>query len=338
MNRPPVVDKVRARANHARYRPGDRRGFYESFFLRANHASEPQAFWIRYTLMSPKGRPEDAVGELWAVWFDGRTGAHIAVRNETAPGRFSFARDRFDVSVGGARLGAGYATGAATSKDHVISWQLEFSGDQAPLLLLAPGLYDRAWPRAKALVGLPLARFSGWLEVDGRRHDVADWVGSQNHNWGSRHTDFYAWGQVAGFDGMPEAFLEVATGRVKLGPLWTPAMTLVVLRTAEGEWRCDSVASALRARAHVGYFDWRFDAGTGDVRVRGRISADHEDFVGLRYLNPPGGVKQCLNSKIADCRVEVFADDKAPVVLECRRRAAFEILTDDRSHGVPLLA
>ncbi len=338
MNPAPAVEQVLATANHARYRPGKRSGFYESFFLRANHASEPRAFWIRYTLMSPRGRPEDAIGELWAVWFDGRTGAHIAVRNETAPGRFSFSRDRFDVSVGSAHLGPGRAAGAAVSEDHSISWQLEFRGDHEPLLLLAPGLYDRAWPRAKALVGLPLARFSGWLEVDGRRHEVTDWVGSQNHNWGSRHTDFYAWGQVAGFDGMQETFLEVATGRIKLGPVWTPAMTLLVLRTAEGEWRCDSIFSALRARGRVDYFDWRFDARAGEVRLRGRISADREDFVGLRYLNPPGGVKHCLNSKIADCQIELFANGGTRKVLECRRRAAFEILTDDRGHGVPLLA
>jgi hypothetical protein len=51
---------------------------------------------------------------------------------------------------------------------------------------------------------------------------MMDWVGSQNHNWGSKHTDRYSWGQVAGFDAHPESFLEVATARLKLGPLWTP--------------------------------------------------------------------------------------------------------------------
>jgi hypothetical protein len=44
-------------------------------------------------------------------------------------------------------------------------------------------------------------------------------VGSQNHNWGSRHTDHYAWGQVAGFDDDPDAFLELSTARVRVGPL-----------------------------------------------------------------------------------------------------------------------
>ena len=45
-------------------------GHYESYFQRANHPTEAKAFWIRYTIFVPKGRAGDAVGELWAVWFD----------------------------------------------------------------------------------------------------------------------------------------------------------------------------------------------------------------------------------------------------------------------------
>lgn len=55
--------------NAARY-DGSERGHYESYFQRANHPSEPRAFWIRYTVFSPKGRPSDALGQLWAIYFD----------------------------------------------------------------------------------------------------------------------------------------------------------------------------------------------------------------------------------------------------------------------------
>ena len=52
--------------NGARYEPGTMRGHYESWFLRANDASGRRAFWIRYTIFSPRGRPGDAVGVLLA--------------------------------------------------------------------------------------------------------------------------------------------------------------------------------------------------------------------------------------------------------------------------------
>jgi len=37
-----------AKANHARYQPGQRAGHYESFFLRANHPARLLAFYRCY--------------------------------------------------------------------------------------------------------------------------------------------------------------------------------------------------------------------------------------------------------------------------------------------------
>ena len=62
-----------------------------------------------------------------------------------------------------------------------------------------------------------------------------------------------------------------------------------------------------------------------------------EDFVGLRYYNPPGGIEHCLNTKIVACKLRVtnIAKDRNNMeVLEIRSRAAFEILTDDTQHGI----
>ncbi len=61
---------IRSNFNGFRYEGGSA-GHYESYFQRANHPTRKLAFWIRYTLFAPKGRPRDAVGELWAIYFDG---------------------------------------------------------------------------------------------------------------------------------------------------------------------------------------------------------------------------------------------------------------------------
>ncbi len=82
-------------------------------------------------------------------------------------------------------------------------------------------------------MGLPFARFNGSIQVNGETIEIINWVGSQNHNWGSKHTDHYAWGQVCGFDNEPDAFLELATARIKIGPLFTPFMMPLVLRYKE---------------------------------------------------------------------------------------------------------
>lgn len=326
-----------ADANLARYRPDSRDGFYESFFLRANHPARPLAFWIRYTLFSPRGRPDDSIGELWAIYFDGEKRTHVAVKREVPFARCGFDRSRFAVHVGEATLQSGRLIGSAESVPHAIAWDLRYRGDADPLLLLPQRAYDAPLPKAKSLVGLPFAAFSGALTVDGSTIDVADWVGSQNHNWGTRHTDWYAWGQVAGFDNAPDTFLEVATARMKIGPLWTPALTLLVLRHDGREIALNSIRQGLRSKAHVQYFDWQFQAADDRVRVAGHVHAPADAFVALRYLSPPGGTKYCLNSKIAACEIEMTspqAGGSAPVKLSTATRAAFEILTDEADHGL----
>ena len=42
---------------------------------------------------------------------------------------------------------------------------------------------------------------------------VDGWTGSVNHNWGTRHTPAYAFGQVCGFDDAPDSSLEIVTAR-----------------------------------------------------------------------------------------------------------------------------
>jgi hypothetical protein len=336
---PATLDEARKHANDTRWQPGQRAGHYESFFVRANNPARPQAFWIRYTIFSPNGRPELARGELWAVVFDGKTGVHTAAKTDVPIASCDFKRDGLGAWVADARLEPGRLVGAAASGGHTIAWDLSFTGDQQPLFALPLAMYDARLPRAKTLVPLPLAVFRGTLNVDGHPYPVFDWVGSQNHNWGSRHTDHYAWGQVAGFDDAPQTFLEVATARLKVGPLWTPHMTLVVLRHGGREIALNGLARSLRAHGRFSYFDWSFRSEDAAHVVEGRITAPRESFVGLRYDNPPGGVKHCLNSKLASCVVTVTDRRRGTSeLLETGRRAAFEILTDDTAHGVAIVA
>jgi len=336
---PANLETARRGVNDTRYVPGQRTGHYESFFVRANNPTRAQAFWIRYTIFAPQGRPEDARGELWAVFFDGKSGQHTAAKTEVPIASCDFRRDGLGAYVADARLEPGRVLGAAASGGHTIAWDLSFDGDAPPLFALPPALYTAKLPRAKTLVPLPLARFRGTIGVDGHPYPIFDWVGSQNHNWGSRHTDHYAWGQVAGFDDAPESFLEVATARLRLGPLWTPFMTLLVLRHDGREIALNSLLQSLRARGRFSYFEWTFRSENAQYLIEGRIAAPRAAFVGLRYDNPPGGVKHCLNSKLAGC-VLTIADKRrgTSVLLETGNRAAFEILTDDHAHGVPVVA
>ena len=337
--RPDVL--VPEQVNWAQYEPGQRTGHYESFYQRANHPRRPLAFWLRYTLFSPAGHPERAVGELWAVLFDGEAGTHTAIRTEYPIASCDFARDRFDVRIGPAVLGPTGLTGESGP----IGWNLRYHGDQPPLYLLPRRLYRGGFPKAKSLVGLPLARYEGTVDVGTREIIVDGWLGSQNHNWGSRHTDRYAFGQVAGFDGAPDAFLEVVRAQTRIGPAWTPPLTLLVLRRGGEELVVTGLRQARRATGRVDFLNpgadcrWTFATASGSTRIEGVIEAPRSAFVGLAYANPPGGTKHCLNTKIGRCSLTIV--DTATgrqEVLSSAHGALFEILTDERSHGIPIAA
>jgi hypothetical protein len=319
--------------NRCRY-DGSDRGHYESWFQRANHPSRRLAFWIRYTIFSPAGHPENAVGELWAIAFDGERSRVVAVKEVHPLAECTLSRERLDVRIAGATLDHERLEGGASHAGHDVRWALRYEGDAPPLLLLPPKLYDASLPKAKVLVGTPLARYSGRLEIDGEPLEVDGWVGSQNHNWGQKHTDHYAWGQVAGFDEDPEAFLELSTARLKLGPVWTPFLTPLVLRLGGREYALTGIGQALRAHARFRPFEWRFSSHGPDVRIEGKIHASARDVVALRYDNPPGGQKICLNTKLAACELLIERDGEPPLRLETEHRAAFEILTDEAPEGM----
>lgn len=324
--------------NRCRYRPGQLTGHYESYFVRANHPQRALAFWIRYTIFAPRGRPADAVCQLWAVYFDGESGQLAAVKQDFPLDQCDLPADQLEMRIGDSRLNETALGGSARLGASSLAWSLRYAGNEAALLLLPASFYERSFPKAKALVGIPNARFDGRLEVNGAAVDIDGWTGSQNHNWGSRHTDAYAWGQVAGFDDAPDVFLECATARLRLGPLWSPWMTVLVLRVGATEYKLNGMLQSVRASARLDGFDWHIESRSGDVRVSLRIHAPPAAFVGLAYENPPGGVKSCLNTKIAACELLLERAGHPAQRFVARNRAAFEILTERTDHGVAMLA
>jgi hypothetical protein len=322
----------------SRFDPKSTRGFYESYFVRANHPSEPKAFWIRYTLFCPRGRSQLAVGQLWAIYFDGQSSEHIAIKQSVPFESCSFSAQTLDVRIGDCTLSERDLSGSAVSGNREIAWSLAYRGAGPPVFLLPLALYSKGFPKAKALTGIPLADFEGTLNVNGKSVPIKGWRGSQNHNWGLRHTDRYAWGQVAGFEGCPDAFLECSTAKLRICPLWTPWLTNLVLRVPGREFRLNSLTQALRNRASYRCFEWNIAAQSGGIKVEINFAANSDMVVGLMYDDPPGGGRVCLNTKLAACSVRVTEAGKPLIELHTSNRAAFEILPTSEVHSVSIPA
>lgn len=316
--------------NFARFKKNQKLGHYESYFLRANHPEKPYAFWIRYTIFKSSSIYTNPIGELWAVYFNGETKTHTSLKKEIPISECFFSNDSFDVKIGNAILKPNYFNGEILDSNTHISWEINYTGNSKPIFLLPKNLYDKPFPKAKSVVSLPYANFNGQILINDEKILIEDWIGSQNHNWGEKHTDYYAWGQVAGFDNSMETFLEIATASVKFGPLRTPFMTLLVLRDGKEEYSLNSIIQSLKAYGKFKPFYWKFSSENNDIKIDGKFFANKDEIVHLRYYNPSGGIKECFNTKIASCKINVtFKKYKNySKVFETKSRGAFEILSD----------
>src|SRR5216684_6562518 len=89
---PTISPSFAEQVNFTRYN-NQQCGHYESYFQRANHPTRPLAFWIRYTIFSPRRRPNEAVGELWAIWFDGERDRIVAAKEDVPLAHCAFGSD-----------------------------------------------------------------------------------------------------------------------------------------------------------------------------------------------------------------------------------------------------
>lgn len=326
--------QAEAKVNFSRFNPDSTKGFYESYFIRANHPTQKQAFWIRYTIFAPKDQPHRNMGELWAIYFDGDN--IYPAKTEFPLDECKFPNKNFHVELGDNFINSAHSEG----KTGDISWKLKFETAEKPLFLLPLSYYSGSFPKAKALVSQPFAKFNGQLKIGKERINIDNWVGSQNHNWGTQHTDYYAWGQVAGFDNSPDTFLELTTAKLKIAGAETPFLTLLVLRHKGKEYSINNFTHWFLNKGSFEYFDWNFNCQNSEISIKGRIHAPAKAFVGLRYHNPPGGDKSCLNSKIATCELEIIEKSKLgmPQALYSENKCAFEILTNEgeQQHGIKI--
>jgi hypothetical protein len=296
------------------------RGHYESYYLRAVHPTEPRGLWVRYTVSMPPGG--SATGQLWCTLFDrdrSRTSAVRVGAGEPATGSGAWIR------LGDSSFGADGAVGSVSSPNGSASWSLRASSEQPTLRHLPrEWMYRARLPRTKPLSITPAAVFDGTLEVDDETIEVAGWPGMVGHNWGEQHAERWIWLHGLGFAGRgADTWLDVALGRVRLGPVTTPWVANGAL-SLDGE---RFVLGGLRSRVAV--------AETEDscvVRIPGKGatvtasgSAPADAFAHWDYSNPGGGAHDVVNCSVADLAIRVERPGRDVIELTAPNRAVYEL-------------
>ena len=160
------------------------------------------------------------------------------------------------------------------------------------------------------------------------------WTGSVNHNWGTRHTPAYAFGQVCGFDDAPESTLEIVTARAAIGPVLLPAATLFVFRHAGAGVRgALDPGQPADARPAISRSRGRSAARVGDQMIEGEIVAEPADVIGLTLHRHRRRLQVLLQLGDRDVPNPGGGQGVSSAELMATRRAMFEILTDAPPRG-----
>jgi hypothetical protein len=319
-----------------RYSPTSPRGHVESYFLKANDPSSRRALWLKTTIYAaPNGH---ALAEAWAIAFDGDA-QHVAVKASVPFESARFDRTSLDVSVAGVTMRPHETSGAIDSGGRSIEWNLALASDGLPLVHFPHAwMYEAKFPSSKLVSPFPDLRATGSLVVNGETWTIDRWPGLLGHNWGPGHAPLYAWGHCNVWEAddgarVDDLVFEGVSGRVKVGPVQAPLMTLLCLRLRGVRYDLNATSNWFTNRAEVTPRHWSFEGEDRFVRVSGELWASTDDFVGLFYENPVGPTTHCLNSKLAHAKLDIEVRGRPPFTVHSRA-AALEIGTTDVSHGV----
>lgn len=319
MNSGPLFQKAPLRA-----------GMYESFYLRAVSPDEPLGVWIRHTVHKAPGR--SARGSVWCTVFDSRRGAPFMCKSSS---------HELSVPAGGWIEVAGSWMGpqAAEGRCGDARWRLRFATHERELHHLSPEwLYRAPLPRTKLTSPAPAARFEGTLELaDGRALDLEGWPGMVGHNWGSEHAERWIWLHGIGFEGRPEAWLDVALGRIRLAGRMTPWVANGALSLGGRRYRLGGLGRrGLSVRESAAGCTLSL-AGEGSLRLEGSVGVPAGSAAGWRYADPDGGEHDVVNCSVASLELQALLPGApAAVTLRSAHGGVYELGMRERDHGVAI--
>jgi hypothetical protein len=256
------------------------RGHYESYYLRAADPAGGRSAWIRHTVFKRPGGPP--TGALWCTLFEAGRPPRAVKQSLPDPRRGDW------LTIGDSAFGPRGARGRAEALGRSAAWDLTFGPSSAPLRHLPhPRLYDAPLPRTKTESPLPDTTISGRVED----WELDAWPGVIGHNWGAEHAERWIWLHGVGFEGAPDAWLDLALGRVKAGPFTTPWIANGALHLDGRRTRVGGLGRRARVRE-------RADGGT--IEVSGlSIAVRATPLVSWVYSDPSGGEHRSTNCSIA---------------------------------------
>src|SRR4051812_41267402 len=219
--------------------------------------------------------------------------------------------------------------GEARARGRMAVWDLMVSGGGPALRHLRPGaLYRLPLPKTKLEAPVPDGVARGSVVLDGVEVDVVGWRATVGHNWGQEHAERWVWLHAAGFEDEPDAWLELAIARVRVGRALSPWIANGAVCVGGRRFRLGGLGHVPGVRVVAG--PGRLEAivpGRG-VEVRVAVHADLDQTVAFRYAgvgsDPGGSDREVLHAGLAEVRLGVRRPGRSSAELLTAFGGAYE--------------
>lgn len=294
-------------------------GFYEVYFVEVQDAGRESGLWVRYTLRAPKAKGAEPIAEVWGMFFDRRDPSKSFALKQTVPFHLArVERERLFFSVAGCELTHSGCRGSIKKDGRELAWDLSWEEGPRLVHFPYPQMYSSGVPKTKVLSPHFDLRAGGSYAANGARWALSKAPGQQSHLWGTQHADRWIWAHVNTFVEDSTAVFEGLTAEAKIGPLLRPRMTMFALRYKGAEYLFNKPAQLLRsnesrldstthAKSYFPVSRWIVGGGNEQLRFRGELWSELNDYLGVRYTDPDGSGRVCAHSKVANARLEILA-------------------------------
>jgi hypothetical protein len=326
-------------------RPGTH-GHVESWFVKLNPpGGEKRALFLKFTLVRPLPGGGEGHGAVWAVWsVHGKPDATVAAKRVFPLSQVLLDATTFRVVMGDCEFASGRAVGRVEGPGGSIAFDLTWPVDGPSWRLLPYNVaYDPAVPLNKVSSPAWTRLVDGGVTVNNTHVVIQGAPGMQGHNWGRRHPPAWAWAHGNGFQGHgTDTVVEAVALRPRVAGVGIPLVAARVRAPGVDMTFNDLVSYApTRCEWQPGRW-WEFILRSPSHRLEARFHAPVTAYAGLRYPNPDGVDRLCLNTNLADAYVELRRGHgplgKTLLRLESHAAAALEMGTSQGLNGVrPLL-
>jgi hypothetical protein len=152
------------------------------------------------------------------------------------------------------------------------------------------------------------------------------------HNWGAEHAERWIWLHGVEFDGFEgETWLDVAIGRIKVGPWTTPWIANGALSLEGERIPVGGIGKARATKIDEHPDRCVFTLPGPEGMLRGEVSAPRERFVGWVYADPDGSEHNTVNCSIAELTLNVRGR-----TLHTPHGAAYELGMREAQDEIPI--